>query len=320
MKERYRLFLRRKSVYYAFDNTTKTFQSLKTKNEAEANRLLAALNDAGRQPALNLSLARVYLKHSDPMVSQRTWQHVLNEIITLKSGPTQYRWQTAAKDKAFDLIRARLLIETQAEHFLEVLKRGTISTNVHLRKMHNFALNMNWLPWSVLAKRCWPAVHFKPKRGVSFQEHQQIRASERNPEWRASRELSGNYLYADVGHHQRIEPRHSPLASLITTPSPISVHQRRLAVHPRGSISQFLCFPISAFPLRCPPPTPNPPQGGHKYLHFFMFFPILNHTIFQPAMRTAVPEKILNVIDDIDTYGNVPLTRLTVLKKWFEEP
>jgi hypothetical protein len=36
MKERYRLFLRRKSFYYAFDNTTKTFQSLKTKDEAEA--------------------------------------------------------------------------------------------------------------------------------------------------------------------------------------------------------------------------------------------------------------------------------------------
>ena len=51
-----------------------------------------------------------------------------------------------------------------------------------------------------------------------------------------------------------------------------------------------------------------------------MFFPLLNHTIFQPAMRTAVPEKILNVIDDIDTHGNVPLARLTVRKKWFEEP
>lgn len=35
-------------------------------------------------------------------------------------------------------------------------------------------------------------------------------------------------------------------------------------------------------------------------------------------MRTAVPEKILKIIDDIDTHGNVPLTRLTVLKKWFE--
>src|SRR3990172_12170409 len=37
-------------------------------------------------------------------------------------------------------------------------------------------------------------------------------------------------------------------------------------------------------------------------------------------MRTAVPEKILKVIDDIHTRGNVPLTRLTVLKKWFERP
>ena len=40
MKDRYRLFLRRKSVYYAFDNTTKTFESLKTKDRAEATRLL----------------------------------------------------------------------------------------------------------------------------------------------------------------------------------------------------------------------------------------------------------------------------------------
>ena len=38
MKERYRLFRRRKSVYYAFDNTTKPFESLKTKDKAEASR------------------------------------------------------------------------------------------------------------------------------------------------------------------------------------------------------------------------------------------------------------------------------------------
>ena len=37
-------------------------------------------------------------------------------------------------------------------------------------------------------------------------------------------------------------------------------------------------------------------------------------------MRTVVPEKILVMIDDIDARGNVPLTRLTVLKKWFEGP
>ncbi len=37
-------------------------------------------------------------------------------------------------------------------------------------------------------------------------------------------------------------------------------------------------------------------------------------------MRTSTPEKILKIIDDIDIQGNAPLTRLTVLKKWFEPP
>ena len=189
MKDRYRLFLRRKSVYYAFDNTTKTFQSLKTKDKAEGARLLLALNEAGKQPAMNLGLARVYLKHSDPMVSERTWQHVLAEIIKLKSGPTQYRWQSAAKDKAFDLIRSRLLIETQAEHFLEVLKKGTVSTNAYLRKTHNFALDMNWLPAIVIPRRQWPAIHYKEKRAIKLEEHQRILEAEVNPERRVFYQL-----------------------------------------------------------------------------------------------------------------------------------
>jgi hypothetical protein len=37
-------------------------------------------------------------------------------------------------------------------------------------------------------------------------------------------------------------------------------------------------------------------------------------------MRTTVPEKLLKIIDDIDTQGYASLTRLTVLKKWFEHP
>lgn len=37
-------------------------------------------------------------------------------------------------------------------------------------------------------------------------------------------------------------------------------------------------------------------------------------------MRTAIPEKILAIIDQIDADGNALLTRLTVLKRWFERP
>lgn len=182
MKNRYRLFLRRKSVYYAFDTLAKTFASLKTKDKAQAQRLLLAMNEAGKQPAMNLGLARVYLKHSDPLVSQRNWQHVMDEVTKLKAGPTQSRWVSAAKDKAFDSIRKRVLIETQAEHLLAVMKNGTVSTNVFLRRLHNFAVDMNWLPATVIPRRQWPPVHYKEKRAITLAEHQKILAAEVNPE------------------------------------------------------------------------------------------------------------------------------------------
>ena len=63
------------------------------------------------------------------------------------------RWQRAAKESALDLIRHRVIIETQAEHLFACLKAGTVSTNVHLRKLHNFCLSMNWLPWPLIPKR-----------------------------------------------------------------------------------------------------------------------------------------------------------------------
>ena len=37
-------------------------------------------------------------------------------------------------------------------------------------------------------------------------------------------------------------------------------------------------------------------------------------------MRTNVPEKLLAIVDDIDAKGDASLTRLTILKKWFERP
>lgn len=37
-------------------------------------------------------------------------------------------------------------------------------------------------------------------------------------------------------------------------------------------------------------------------------------------MRTNVPEKLLKLVGDIEAHGDANLTRLTVLKKWFETP
>ena len=185
MTQRYRKFKRAWGMYYAFDTVTGNSVSLKTKDKAQANHLVVAMNQSSQQAALNLSLAKVYLRHSDPLVASRNWQNVIDEIIRTKSGENQIRWQVMAKSKWFDPLRHRLLIETQAEHLLHVLQCGKVAINVYLRRMHNFAIDMNWLPASVLPKRQWPAAWAEkrislfsfagqdfPLRTVEADEHQ----------------------------------------------------------------------------------------------------------------------------------------------------
>ena len=77
----------------------------------------------------------------------------------------------AIKDSAFDLCRDRVIIETQAELLLKVLNAGTVSTNVYLRRLHNFCVDMNWLPWPIIPKRQWPPVRFGDKRAITWEEH-----------------------------------------------------------------------------------------------------------------------------------------------------
>ena len=188
MKQRFILF-RRAGVFYSEDTTTRKQSSLRTKDQAEAITLVNTKNEATRQPAMNLQIAQVYLQYGDPALAARTWQHVMEQIVSLKTGPTQERWKHAAADKAFDLIRHRKLMETGAEHFLAVLGNGSVSTNVYLRRAHNFAIGMHWLPWPVLPKLQWPPVKFKAKRAITIEEHARIIDREKNPELRAFYEL-----------------------------------------------------------------------------------------------------------------------------------
>ena len=184
MNQRYILF-RRAGVFYYEDTTTGKQLSLRTKDEAEAKTLLHAKNESVRQPVLNLQIARAYLAGSDPQVASRTWQLPMDEMTRTKTGPTRIRHERAMMDPAFDTIRTLPILETNATHFLKVLQTGSVSTNVFLRRIHNFALDMSWLPWPVLPKKRWPKVRFKEKRAVTALEHQAIVAAEANPERRA---------------------------------------------------------------------------------------------------------------------------------------
>ncbi len=113
----------------------------------------------------------------------------MDRMGEMKTGNTLKRWNVAVKDRVFDSFRDMALIKTPAELFLEALHKGTVSTNVFLRRIHNFALDMNWLPRSIIPKRQWPAIQFKEKRAITFIEHQAIVNREKNPERKKYYEL-----------------------------------------------------------------------------------------------------------------------------------
>ena len=189
MSSRYWIFQRKGVFYYEDTHTRKQF-SLRTRDRQEAETLLAAKQESARQPQLNMQMARVYLSASDPVASTRTWGDVIETIIEMKNGETHRRWLVAAKDKAFAELETLKLIETRAEHFLRVLKRGTVSTNVYLRRIHNFALDMSWVPVPVIPRRQWPKVLHGEKRAITWDEHLRIVDREVNPERQAFYELA----------------------------------------------------------------------------------------------------------------------------------
>jgi integrase len=190
MKRRFILYRRKRGgMFYLEDTQSKKQESLHTKNRADAVSVLNARNESTRQPQLNLQIAKAYLSGTDSSVTTRTWQTAIESLTNSKSGANQHRWRIAARDKAFAPLLPRVIIETPGELLLNVIQAGTVSTNVYLRRLHNFCVDMNWLPWPLVPKRQWPAVKFKEKQAITLEEHQKIIAAEVNPERKALYQL-----------------------------------------------------------------------------------------------------------------------------------
>jgi hypothetical protein len=102
MKTRYRLTRRgiRGGKYYCVDAVSGKRTSLHTGNEDEARQIIEAKNNAQRQPAINLQIAKAYLAGTDSGVATRTWQQALDALAASKQGANQERWRRASNDKA----------------------------------------------------------------------------------------------------------------------------------------------------------------------------------------------------------------------------
>ena len=191
---RYRMYERadRGGTYYWEDTISRQQGSLKTKNREDAEKLLHAKNETARQPHLNRELGRLYIKAADPAMATRTWQDVIDSYCGRHHlrDSSQDRTRRAFAGKQFDSIRKVIVTETSTEAFLSLLEKArNASTNHYLRRLHNYATNLGWLPWQIVPKATWPRPSTKRRRGITAQEHGRIIAAESNLERRRYYEL-----------------------------------------------------------------------------------------------------------------------------------
>ena len=170
---------------YYFDRKLDKRLNLGTRYEAEAKQLIEAKNIAKRQPTLNLQIAKAYIAGSDNGVKTRTWREAMEALTNNKPRAKKECWQRVAKDRALALLRDMVFIETQGEQLLKILQSGAVSTKDYRHRLHNFCLDMNWLPWPLIPKRQWPAVRFGDNRAITAEENRQIVEREKNTERRA---------------------------------------------------------------------------------------------------------------------------------------
>lgn len=175
--------------FYSFDNLTGKRTSLHTKDPEEADRLVMHMNEAEATPMMNRRIGMTYLSAADPALTKRTWKDVMEDIIKDKTGPTRRRWDIAIRDQAFKSIENLVVVTTLPDHFMAVLRAGTISTNVYLRRIQNHCLDMGWLPTSILPKKKFPKIKHAERRAITWDEHCRIVARETNPERRDFYEL-----------------------------------------------------------------------------------------------------------------------------------
>src|SRR5437868_2802764 len=186
---KYRLYRRRNGIFYWQENDSHKQGTLRTNDRREAERLLNAMNESHREPTLNLNLARAYLAAHDPRMAKRTWQAVMDEMATHGIPSTQLRCARGFRSKSYDPIRNKPLVQTTGADLLAVIHANGNCVAHYLRRLHNLALDLGWLPWPILAKRAWPKIRSQSKRAITAEEHGAVIASEKNPERRAYYEL-----------------------------------------------------------------------------------------------------------------------------------
>ena len=185
MQDRFKTFKRGK-VFYCEDLTTGQQKSLQTRDEADAQRIVQAKNDAVKLPQMNLVMAKTYLSAQDPKMITRTWADVMERFCD-RSKKTADAHAARARCHApsrCSFLKPKRLIETTADDFFAALKLGTNSTIAFLQTLHNDALGMGWIPSPILPRKLWPKAKKKDRRAITAEEHARVMLAVADEEWR----------------------------------------------------------------------------------------------------------------------------------------
>lgn len=182
MKIRYRMF-KRGQFYYSEDAQTGKQQSLKTSNRSEAQRLVAAKNEAINNAQFTLAIGQTYLAVTDAQILTRTWKEVMDVVVVRGGSSTQSRCQRAFRAPVFKKISQKPILQTTASDFLAMLADGRSSTRHYLKLLHSAAFDLGWLAGrTILTRKAWTPVNPKPKRAITWDEHCKIIRAEKSRE------------------------------------------------------------------------------------------------------------------------------------------
>jgi site-specific recombinase XerD len=136
-----------------------------------------------KSPALPAVVIELFTGARPAEVARTGWQKVsLKEKrinIPGKAGKThQYRWVSVPP------ILRQWLIFFGIKEKGPIMRRGTVSTNVYLRRLHNFALDLGWVGRAVIVRSQWPKGKHKKKRAITWEEHCRIVERDGNVERR----------------------------------------------------------------------------------------------------------------------------------------
>ncbi len=177
-------------TYYVLDVRTGRPESLRTKDPKRAQRLLQARLETLERPEAAYRLGMAYLQTADPDAETRTWSHLIDAFAaSRKEGPTRRRIEIARRDKALASLLHQVVLRTRAEDLFAALNLGGVSTNYFLRRFHNFALDMGWIPRPILPRPLWPKARHQRRMAITLEQHQRILERETNPERRAYYQL-----------------------------------------------------------------------------------------------------------------------------------